>query len=285
MVLLASVPAAADHADDLVAEGQALAKQGQLDAAVARFRQADRARPRALHDCLIGLAYLRSEKISEAEIEISSCRRRASSVDPLPDWLPPIEKQVRDGADKLVLVELPALEGRDVIVRELFDGASFTVPGRVHLTPGEYHIKDQAQEYVLVVATGEPPSLRTVQAEPSIAPAPSPAPPPPPAPTSHARAGTYVLAGGATLFVAAAAVHLGVMRPRRNDVLEAQNPAEYSDRVSSFHSARAVTIGLYSAAAVALVAGALLYRHDHGAPAIGVAVDHQSAMLTIEVRR
>jgi hypothetical protein len=88
-------PTYADPAQRLSLRGQALARSGRLTAAIDVFKQADRLAPRARHSCLIGLAYLRRELWTQAELYLEQCRERATSHDPAPDWLPLAEQQLR----------------------------------------------------------------------------------------------------------------------------------------------------------------------------------------------
>src|SRR5438445_391861 len=81
-LLLLAQPARADDVDDLVAQGEALAKQAEW--------------PRAKHACLIGLAYTRRELWAEAELFLSVCRQRAAGDDPAPDWLDEAQHTLAD---------------------------------------------------------------------------------------------------------------------------------------------------------------------------------------------
>ena len=71
----------ADEIDELVAKGQELAKQSEWTQAIDAFKQADAKRPRALHACMIGLAYTRRELWPDAELFFARCHARASASD------------------------------------------------------------------------------------------------------------------------------------------------------------------------------------------------------------
>jgi hypothetical protein len=88
-------PTHADPARRLSQRGQELARNGRLTDAIDVFKQADRLAPRARHACLIGLAYLRRELWTQAELYLERCRERATRRDPAPDWLPLAEQQLR----------------------------------------------------------------------------------------------------------------------------------------------------------------------------------------------
>ncbi len=89
MTLLAPARAAArtprDVADALVRDGARLGEAGQWDDAIARFRAAEAAFPRALHDCNIGLAYVRSQRPHLGWTWLGRCQSRAT--EPLPAWV------------------------------------------------------------------------------------------------------------------------------------------------------------------------------------------------------
>ena len=102
MLTLASVSAHADRAGDLVTEGQELGKQGRFREALGKFRAAEQTSPRALHACLIGLAYLRDDQLGAAALSFADCRRR-STAEPPPTWLVDEEQAL---AAKLVISQL-----------------------------------------------------------------------------------------------------------------------------------------------------------------------------------
>jgi tetratricopeptide (TPR) repeat protein len=94
-VVAAAHAAHADPARALAARGRALARQGRWTAAIEAFKRADRVTPRARHACLIGLAYLRRELWTQADLFLERCRERASHDDPAPAWLPMAERQLQ----------------------------------------------------------------------------------------------------------------------------------------------------------------------------------------------
>jgi hypothetical protein len=81
------VEAPASTADALVAEGARLGGEGRLEEAILRFKAAEAAMPRALHDCNIGLAYARLGRLPQGHFFLTRCQRR--TTDPLPDWVTP----------------------------------------------------------------------------------------------------------------------------------------------------------------------------------------------------
>src|SRR5258706_9918057 len=95
-LVIAVLPALAhaDVVDDLDAKGEELGKLGNWTLAIDAFKQADAQRPNTKHACLIGLAYVRRELWPQAELFFARCRGRASSSDPLPDWLADAQQQL-----------------------------------------------------------------------------------------------------------------------------------------------------------------------------------------------
>src|SRR4051812_38168470 len=86
--------ARADEADDLATQGEELARRAEYAQAIEKFKAADRARPRALHACMIGLAYLRRQLWPQAEVFLARCRKRAVGTDTLPEWMADAEAQL-----------------------------------------------------------------------------------------------------------------------------------------------------------------------------------------------
>src|SRR6185312_9671665 len=98
--------ARADDVDELVAKGEALAKQSEYPQAIAMFKQADAKRPRAAHACMIGLAYMRREAWPQAELYLALCEKRAVPGDQPPDWVDAAHQTL---AAKLRAAQIPAI--------------------------------------------------------------------------------------------------------------------------------------------------------------------------------
>ena len=148
-LLLASRPAAADQvADDLRARGEQLAKEGRLTEAIDSFKASNKLSQRATNYCLIGLAYTRRELWPQAEVMIDRCKRLATPGDPLPDWLPELDKVL---AKRLSEVEIAPIE---LVVEPSTAKAELTVsswspdeqfePRTIHLPPGSHHVSADA---------------------------------------------------------------------------------------------------------------------------------------------
>jgi hypothetical protein len=167
LCLVAGV-ARADEVDDLVARGQALGKDGQWTQAIAAFKAADAKQKRALHACLIGLAYTRREAWGQAELFFATCRERAQTGDPVPDWLAEAEQQL---AAKIAATATPAVTitvvpaGAARIAVSGFPADETFAPRTIHLAPGSYTITASAPGFAptdraITVVTGSAQALR-----------------------------------------------------------------------------------------------------------------------------
>lgn len=145
----------AAHADlsavELQARGEGLAKDGRFSEAIDAFKAADRLEIRASHACLIALAYTRRELWPQAEIWLDICHQRASSGDPLPEWVPEADKQIKDRlADANVApVEIkvdPSVPDARVTVSSFAPDETFA-PRTIHLPPGHHTITVKAAGY------------------------------------------------------------------------------------------------------------------------------------------
>lgn len=104
--LVAPRPASAqedprERADLLLREGAELGKQGKDDEAIARFKEAERIYPRAIHDCNIGLVYARTKRWPQAHLFLTRCRERWARQEtrPLPGWVTTRLRAVHDQLD------------------------------------------------------------------------------------------------------------------------------------------------------------------------------------------
>ncbi|MFT3695407.1 MAG: carboxypeptidase-like regulatory domain-containing protein [Kofleriaceae bacterium] len=144
----AAAPARADD-DELVAKGKDLAKAGAWSQAITTFKQADAQQPRAQNACFIGLAYLRRELWPQAELYFRKCHERASSADPLPEWVGEAEAQLADklAHENVSAVTLVVTPANTTIVASGFLPDEHLEPGTVHLTPGHYAFSFSAPGY------------------------------------------------------------------------------------------------------------------------------------------
>ena len=210
VLLTASSVAYADpSAQDLQTQGEQLAKDGRFSEAIDAFKAADKLQPTASHACLIALAYTRRELWSQAEIFLARCHERATPADPLPDWVPVAEQQIRErlataNAAPVTIQVTPATA--QLTVSSFAPDETFTAR-TIHLPPGHHVIIASAPGYVtarkeVVIETKDPQTVTIDLAPPAAVPGPPgyvsipehPLPPPPRNPW-HNR----FLIGGATL--------------------------------------------------------------------------------------
>ena len=244
-----------------IAEGQELAKRGQYDQAIAKFKQADRARPRAETACLIGLAHLRAGHAPEAEVRFAQCRARAGTGDPLPDWLDEVVAELDVQLAQLAPIALVTSGDAPIQIAGWRDEPFDSQP--IHLAPGHYAITSGEVTRELDVDGKQ---RRTVSL---VAPPAAPEPPPPPpqaAPRLHPHAAapshpsTYVLGAALGLAAIGVGVHALVLAPARTTLETATDGPSYDRAYPAYGDARLAVVGLYGAAAIALGVG-LYLRH------------------------
>jgi len=289
--------ARADQVDDLVARGEALAKQSEFSSAIEVFKSADALRPRAKHACLIGLVYTRRELWPQAELFFALCRARATTDDPLPKWIDEAQQQLTAkltaaGAAAVTIVVAPAEAHAHITVSSFAPDEVFE-PRTIHLAPGRHVFDVTADGYVaasreVVIATSEPQtvtielrSTADVAAEAARrATAPAPPAPAPPASPAQPRSivPTVIVLGGAALALAGGAVELFALKPARDRLAASQDVALFDARLSSFRDRRDLTIGLY-AGAVAAVATGIVLRYT--VFAVGASVERGGGVVTL----
>jgi hypothetical protein len=275
-LLVASV-AHADPVDDLVAKGQELAKRLEFTQAIAAFKQADAQRPRALHACLIGLAYTRRELWPQAELFFAQCRTRATAGDPAPTWAAEAEHQL---TAKLAAANIPAITivvrpPRATLAASSFEADEVFPPGVIHLAPGRHQIEARADGYTpqsrdVTVVAGQP---QTIEIE--LAELPHPKPP-------SSTLPWIVAGGGVALVGAGVAVDLLVLQPLNDDL--AKSRFLHAAKSGEFDRAREVTVGLWAAGAIAIGVGAYLGMR-HREVAVSAALDRSGGMIVVGWQR
>jgi tetratricopeptide (TPR) repeat protein len=262
LALLASSTAMADDVEDLVASGEALAKRGEYSRAIEAFKQADARRPRALHACLIALSYTRRELWAQAEIALASCHARAGAGDPLPPWV--------DALDQTLAAKLEAVEVAPISIRVEPPSPSATIaissfspdetfaPRVIHLAPGTYtvtaSVPGRGRVASTVVVADRAPQAVTLRFAPRERPSR--------VPWLVAGAGGLLAAGGL-------AYDLLAVQPARSRLADAAEDGDGAAWVAHgrvFDRRRAVAIGLFAGAAIAVGVGATLrftvYRRE-----------------------
>jgi hypothetical protein len=103
--------------------------------------------------------------------------------------------------------------------------------------------------------------------------------------TRRSRGPTILLASGAGLALAGAAIHLAIVRPARNDLAAAATGADYDPRYGRYNAARIATIGLYALGGVAVAVGLVTFHRSNGATVVGARVVDGGGLLTLEWRQ
>src|SRR4051812_25405708 len=140
------------HADDreaLQARGEEQAKDGHYVDAIESFKAADKIQPRAIHACLISLAYTRRELWPQAELFLSICHQRAKAGDPLPDWVSLADQQIKDRlvAAGVVEVTIEAKPPNAKVTVSSFAPDEVFEPRTIHLPIGRHVIFARAPGY------------------------------------------------------------------------------------------------------------------------------------------
>lgn len=266
--------ARADEADDFVAAGEALAKRGEYSLAIEAFKQADATRPRAVHACLIALSYTRRELWAQAEIALASCHARAERGDPLPPWVDALDRRLAEKLDAVnvapvaIRVEPPSpaamLSISSFLPDELFS------PRVVHLAPGTYtvaaRVPGRGRVTSTVVVVDRTPQTVTLQFGPRRVPSK--------VPSLVIGAGGLIAAGG----LASDLFGVQPVRSRIKDAAAARDGAAWAEHSEVFDRRRALTLGMFAGAALAVGVGVALrftvYRRG-----VAVAVDPTGVAL------
>jgi hypothetical protein len=248
-IALVTTTARADGVDDLVAKGQELARQSQWTLAIAAFKQADAQRPRALHACMIGLAYTRRELWPQAELFFAKCRARATAGDREPEWMPEAERQL---ASKLIAANVApvaiAVDPANArITVSSFEPDETFSPGTIHLAPGRHVLEISApghepQTRELVVVGAQPQAI-AVRLTPLI--------------WRPSRGLVWTTLGLGVAFAAAGtAFDIAEVQPLRKELGNSQ--LAYAAHAAAFDRWRVVTVGAWAAGALALGTGTWL---------------------------
>lgn len=144
MMVWLAVPAVAraDGADQLRAQGETLAKQGNYAEAIDAFKASDALRPRASNACYIALAYTRRQLWPQAELFLETCHARATAADPLPQWVAAADEQIRTKLATADLAQItlrvsPAVPGLVLTVSSFAPDEAFA-PRTIHLPFGQH---------------------------------------------------------------------------------------------------------------------------------------------------
>jgi len=114
---------------------------------------------------------------------------------------------------------------------------------------------------------------------------PKPKPTPTPTRTRRSRVPTLLLASGAGLAVAGAALHLAIVRPARDALAAATTGADYDDRYGRYNAARLATVGLYALGGVAMTIGLVTFQRGDEVTVVGACPVDGGGLVTLEWRR
>lgn len=274
-LLVAAGDAHADQREELQAKGEQLAKDGRFGDAIEAFKAADRIATRASHACLIALAYTRLERWPQAEVFLAMCHERANAGDPMPDWAPLADQQIKDRLRGAKVTEVsfevspPAAAAR--ITVSSFAPDEVFEPRTIHLPPGNHVIFAKADGYADTQVTVEIKDLSPKKVVIDFAPAtsaPAPAPTPAPLPETPtkgpSRLGLYLMIGGGVAAIVGASSHIKMADARKTLVQagEQNNPTLYDENVSQFRRLRAFTITCYALTAGLVVTGYVLRKRS-----------------------
>jgi hypothetical protein len=257
--LVMASTARADTAEELRIHGETLAKNGRFSEAIDAFKAAERKEHRSRHACLIGLAYERRDAYSQAEIFLAACKAGATSADPLPEWAPEAFRVLDTALAKheLVAVKVIANPPDTKITISSFPADEQFSAQSIHLAPGKYTFTASAPGYpdrrqdlelgtqpATVSFVVEAPVHRTIEPV-----------------QERSKLPWIVVGGGLALGIAGGLVQGLAMAPARDKLVEAKktnNSALYDDWSPKFDRRRLITIGLYSAGAIAIATGLVL---------------------------
>lgn len=283
--LAAGAPVLA-HAD-AISEGQELAKKGEYERALAKFKQADAALPRAQTACLIGLAYFRGSHFPEAEVRFAQCRARAKAGEgALPDWLEAMARQLEARLAAFAPIEITTETDEPIEVSgwsdDPFEAQVIHLPaGRYTFTSGAasrtVEIESTARTEVHLVA---PPVAAPLRAKPfrrQLGPARR-------EPEASTPSSTYVLGTSAGLALLGIGLHILVVAPARTRLAAAPTVDDYDHRFAAYSDARYAVVGLYTAAAIALGIGLYLH-HDETQARLAISGDAHGATVSVSWRR
>jgi hypothetical protein len=271
-ILVVATVVRAESRDDFQARGEALGRVGKWGEAVAQFKAAERIEHRAIHACLIALAYARREAWPQAEVFLARCRDARDEA--MPDWVRVAERLIREHLVPLAAVTIDVVppDASPTLTASSFEPDETFTPSTIHLPRGTHVIVARAPGYreqsrVVVVPDGEP---RHVVIDMRATPVP-----PEPRYASTLRI-TGLAAAGLGVAAAGVGIELGRVARRDADTLTAHvagTPwtAQDHQRYDAGRTANREMVGAYVTGAALVVTGGVLYylgARSHVAPAI-----------------
>lgn len=296
---VASSAAYADGVTDRVAKGEDLAKQGKWTEAIENFKAADKIERRAKHACLIALAYTRRELWPQAEMFLAQCKERATSSDPLPDWVPLAEQQLEERLRKAKVATVQITIKPEALARQAAIGVSSFEPDET-FSPRAIHLP-RGTHLITATVPGHEPSQQTLEivddtpkevvidfeTKPLVV--RETAKPAPIAKASPSKIPLIVMAAGGAIVLGGAGYHLLAFKPARDDLANAADGAEYDRLAGEFDSKRTTTIALYGIGAAAIATGVVLkytlFKHEERAPMLGAAPVNGGGLVVLSLTR
>jgi hypothetical protein len=304
------LPAHAEDRAALQAKGEQLAKDGKYSDAIEAFKAADKIEPRAIHACLISLAYTRRELWAQAELFLSICHQRSASGDVEPDWVPLADQQVRDRliSAGLVEVSIEAKPANAKVTVSSFAPDEVFEPRMIHLPIGTHVVFARAPGYVdgqlTVSITDKTPKHVVIELAPDAGSAKPGEPlvgngqvfvperPVPEKPTTKTNAGMpLMIAGGAAIALGVGA-HLwwgyehGKLVEANEPPITAASEELYAAHSTRFDVARVATFALYLTGAACVGMG--FYQRSQSEKSTSVAavpLPEGGAMVSVGWRR
>jgi hypothetical protein len=301
LLCLSSAVASADPITERVTAGEELAKQGKWSEAIENFKAADKIEKRAKHACLIALAYIRRELWPQAEVFLTLCHERATTGDPVPDWVQLAEQQLKERLAKAkvaavqIRVAPSALSAQAQVAVSAFEPDELFAPRTIHLGLGKHLItvtapgRDTRQQTIEI--TDDSPREVVIDFDAKAA------PPIPTAPRSTVQGPSklpLIVAGiGGAIMIGGGAYHMIAFKPARDDLAAASkdnDQARYDELEAAFDSKRRNTFVLYGVGAAVVATGVVLkytvYKDKpEQAPRVGVGVAPGGGMLVMEWSR
>jgi hypothetical protein len=303
------LPAHAEDRAALQAKGEQLAKDGKYSDAIEAFKAADKIEPRAIHACLISLAYSRRELWAQAELFLSICHHRSASGDVEPDWVPLADQQVRDRiiSAGMVEVSIEAKPPNAKVTVSSFAPDEVFEPQTIHLPIGTHVVFAKAPGYadgqLTVTITDRTPKHVVIELAPDVGSAKPgeplvgngqvfvPEKPVPETPSSSKAGMPLMIAGGAAIVLGIGAhVWWGY---EHGKLVEANEPpiTTASEELWAAHSghydvAKVATIALYVGGAACIGLGFYQRRQsEKSATVAAVPLPEGGAMVSVGWRR
>jgi len=282
VIVAISGVARAETRADLQARGEELGRKGQWTEAIRAFKGAEKLEHRAIHACLIALAYTRKEAWPQAEVFLAACHEPTGET--LPDWVPEADAQIAErlrnaGLTEVTIEVRPAGTASTVTISSFAPDEVFG-PRAIHLPPGTHVIVGHArgypdQEQVVVIDNATPRHVVIdFLAKPKAI-----------ASARRTVARPLLVAGAISLV--AGAVSYGVMAYEWHKLDHAGSGSEFDNHDGLYKTTRATTIA-FGAIGVGLVVTGLVLRRgapEH-APALTLApVEGGGAIVGVGWRR